>query len=118
VILEPHRDRITWDAVLHSVGDIERLAFPPRTINVKPSRFGSVRELFAVYEHCEREGIGMYGGGQFELGPGRGQIQYLASLFHPEGSNDVAPGGYNEPEPRQGLPESPLPVRHAFGTES
>jgi hypothetical protein len=117
-ILEPYRGRITWDAVLHSVDDIERLPFPPRTINVKPSRFGSVRELFAVYERCRREGIGMYGGGQFELGPGRPQIQYLASIFHPDGSNDVAPGGYNEPEPRPGLPESPLPVRHAFGTES
>jgi hypothetical protein len=110
-ILEPHRDRITWDAVLHSVADIEGLPFPPRTINVKPSRFGSVRELFAVYEHCEANGIGMYGGGQFELGPGRGQIQYLASLFHPDGSNDVAPGGYNEPEPRAGLEEPPLDPR-------
>ncbi len=52
----------------------------------------------------------MYGGGQFELGPGRGQIQYLASLFHPDGPNDVAPGGYNAPEPPAGLPDSPLPV--------
>jgi L-alanine-DL-glutamate epimerase-like enolase superfamily enzyme len=112
-VLEPHRDRITWDAVLHSVADIEALPFPPRTINVKPSRFGSVRELFAVYDYCEAKGIGMYGGGQYELGPGRGQIQYLASLFHPEGSNDVAPGGYNEPEPRPGLPESPLEARPA-----
>jgi len=110
-ILEPHRDRITWDAVLHSVVDIERLPFQPRTINVKPSRFGSVRELFAVYECCEANGIGMYGGGQFELGPGRGQIQYLSSLFHPDGSNDVAPGGYNEPEPRAGLDEPPLAPR-------
>jgi L-alanine-DL-glutamate epimerase-like enolase superfamily enzyme len=112
-ILEPHRDRITWDAVLHSVEDVERLRWRPRTINVKPSRFGSVRELFSVYEHCEANGIGMYGGGQFELGPGRGQIQYLASLFHADGSNDVAPGGYNEPEPRPGLAESPLAPRPA-----
>ena len=52
----------------------------------------------------------MYGGGQFELGPGRGQIQYLASLFHPDGPNDVAPGGFNEPEVPPGLPSSPLPV--------
>ncbi|MEX2211834.1 MAG: hypothetical protein WD689_08755 [Gaiellaceae bacterium] len=119
-ILEPYRERITWDAVLHSVADIERLPFAPRTINVKPSRFGSVRELFAVYEHCDTHRIGMYGGGQFELGPGRGHIQYLASLFHPDGSNDVAPGGYNEPEPRAGLPESPLdPSKfHGFGTNS
>ena len=52
----------------------------------------------------------MYGGGQFELGVGRGQIQYLASLFHADGPNDVAPGGYNDPEPGGGLPASPLPV--------
>jgi hypothetical protein len=51
----------------------------------------------------------MYGGGQFELGPGRGHIQYLASLFHPDTPNDVAPGGYNDPEPVAGLPTSPLP---------
>jgi hypothetical protein len=44
----------------------------------------------------------------FELGPGRGQIQYLASLFHPDSLNDVAPRAYNEPEPREGLPPSPL----------
>ena len=44
----------------------------------------------------------------FELGPGRGQIQYLASLFHADGPNDVAPGAYNDPEPTRGLPPSPL----------
>ena len=38
----------------------------------------------------------MYGGGQFELGPGRGQIQYLASVFHPDGPNDVAPTGFKK----------------------
>ena len=52
-------------------------------------------------------GIGLYGGGQFELGPGRGHIQLLASLFHPNGPNDVAPGGYNG-APVPGLPTSPL----------
>ena len=33
----------------------------------------------------------MYGGGQFELGHGREQIQRLASLFYADGPNDVAP---------------------------
>ena len=32
---------------------------------------------------ARERGIALYGGGQFELGPGRGHIQYLASLFHP-----------------------------------
>lgn len=109
-ILRPHRDRVTWDANIHAVADIEALPFPPRMVNVKPSRLGPLRELFAAYEHCEAHGIGMYGGGQFELGPGRGQIQELASLFHPDGPNDTAPGAFNDPDPPDGLPPSPLPV--------
>jgi hypothetical protein len=112
-VLAPHRDRITWDAPIHSVADIEALPFPPRTINVKPSRFGSARALFEAYAYCADRGIAPYGGGQFELGPGRGQIQYLASLFHGDASNDVAPGGYNASDPAPGLPESPLNPRLA-----
>ncbi|HET9323489.1 MAG TPA: hypothetical protein VFO03_06380 [Gaiellaceae bacterium] len=107
-VLEPHRDRITWDAPIHSVADIEALPFPPRTVNIKPSRFGSLERLFATYDYCDERGIGMYGGGQFELGVGRGHIQYLASLFHPDSSNDVAPGGFNLNPVPGGLPTSPL----------
>ncbi|MEA2354998.1 MAG: hypothetical protein QOD61_1127, partial [Solirubrobacteraceae bacterium] len=40
--------------------------------------------------------------------PGRGHIQYLASLFHPGTPNDIAPTGYNLPTPPAGLPASPL----------
>jgi hypothetical protein len=107
-VLEPYRERITWDAPVHSVADVEALAFPPRTLNSKPSRFGTLRGICDFYDYCEERGIALYGGGMFELGPGRGQIQYLASLFHPDAPNDVAPGGYNAAEPRPGLPESPL----------
>ncbi|MGZ5309602.1 MAG: hypothetical protein ACXWDQ_04055 [Solirubrobacterales bacterium] len=109
-ILEPVADRVTWDAPIHSVADIESRPWKPKMVNIKPSRFGSLSELFAAYDHCEAEGIGGYGGGQWELGPGRGQIQYLASIFHPDTPNDVAPAGFNDPaqatEP--GLPTSPL----------
>ena len=108
-VLVQHRERVTWDAIIHSVDDIEALVWPPRTVNVKPSRFGSVERLFAAYEYCERRRIGAYGGGQWELGPGRGQIQLLASLFHPDTPNDVAPREFNL-EPRAGLPTSPLEV--------
>jgi hypothetical protein len=107
-VLRPHRDRITWDANIHAVADIEGLPFPPRMVNVKPSRFGPLRALFAAYDHCAERGIGMYGGGQFELGVGRGQIQLLAGLFHPDAPNDVAPGGFNRADPPPGLPTSPL----------
>jgi hypothetical protein len=107
-VLTPYRDRITWDAPIHSVADVEALPFPPRTLNSKPSRFGYLRGLLDFYDYCADHEIGLYGGGMFELGPGRGQIQYLASLFHPDSPNDVAPRAYNEPEPREGLPPSPL----------
>jgi hypothetical protein len=107
-VLAPYRDRITWDAPIHSVADVEALPFAPRTLNVKPSRFGRLAELCAFYDFCAQRGIALYGGGQFELGPGRGQIQVLASLFNPEGPNDVAPGGYNAIEPPDGLDVSPL----------
>jgi L-alanine-DL-glutamate epimerase-like enolase superfamily enzyme len=107
-VLEPHRDRITWDAPIHSIADIEALPFPPKMVNIKPSRFGGLRELFAAYDWCEARAVGAYGGGQHELGPGRGHIQYLASLFHADTPNDVAPTGYNDPSIPAGLPASPL----------
>jgi hypothetical protein len=108
-VLEPHRRRLTWDFPIHSVDDVEALDFPPDCLNSKPSRFGSVKRLFDFYDYCADHGIAVYGGGQFELGPGRGQIQHLASLFHPDTPNDVAPKEYNDGGPRPGLPQSPLP---------
>ncbi|HZU40325.1 MAG TPA: hypothetical protein VE992_04700, partial [Solirubrobacteraceae bacterium] len=108
-VLAEHHDRITWDAPIHSIADIEALPFPPRMVNIKPSRIGGLAKLCATYDYCAEHGIGAYGGGQFELGPGRGQAQYLASLFHPDTPNDLAPVGFNQSEPPPGLPSSPLP---------
>ena len=113
-LLDPVHERVTWDAPIHSIADIEAMPWsPPRTVNVKPSRFGPISNLFAAYDYCEERGIGAYGGGQTELGPGRGQIQYLASIFHPDTPNDVAPSGYNVPAQATspGLPSSPLEPR-------
>jgi hypothetical protein len=110
-VVAPHESRVSWDAIIHSVEDVEALPFPPRWLNVKPSRFGSCRALFATYDYGDANGIAMYGGGQFELAVGRGQIQTLASLFHPNGPNDVAPLGYDGPEPDRDTPASPLPPR-------
>jgi L-alanine-DL-glutamate epimerase-like enolase superfamily enzyme len=112
-VLEPHRDRITWDAPIHSVDDILALEWEPRMVNVKPSRIGSLRELCRAQDFCAERGIGVYGGGQTELGVGRDHIQYLASLFHPDTPNDVAPRGFNEPELPDGMPRSPLKLEPA-----
>jgi hypothetical protein len=105
--------RLSWDAPIHSVADIEERS--PRFVNIKPSRFGPVKRLFDAIEHCRANGITMYGGGQFELGPGRAHIQRLASLFYADSPNDVAPSEYNVGGPRPGLPRSPLVVSVAPG---
>ena len=108
--LEGAEDRLSFDAPVHSLKDLDDLPLEPRWLNIKPSRFGALSELLNTIEACEERGITMYGGGQYELGPGRPHIQRLASIFYPDGLNDVAPGEYNEGEPREGLPQSPLPA--------
>jgi hypothetical protein len=112
-ILEPVRDRITWDAPIHSVDDILALEWEPRTVNIKPSRVGSLHELCRAYDYCAERGIGAYGGGQTELDVGRDHIQYLAALFHPDTPNDVAPRGFNAPELPDGMPSSPIVIEPA-----
>jgi L-alanine-DL-glutamate epimerase-like enolase superfamily enzyme len=107
-VLAAEHDRITWDAPIHGISDIKALPFAPKMVNIKPSRIGSLRELCATYDYCEEHGIGSYGGGQNELGIGRGQAQYLAALFHADTPNDLAPAAYNQPDPPSGLPSSPL----------
>lgn len=115
-VLAPHRERFSWDAPIHSIEDIEALTYPPRMVNIKPSRLGGLRNLLDAYDYCAERRIGNYGGGQFELGVGRGQNQYLASLFHADAPNDVAPSGFNLPTPPVDLPSSPLaPAASATG---
>jgi hypothetical protein len=107
-LIAPHGARVSFDAPIAAAADVESAPFGARTINVKPSRIGSLEALSGVYAHCERAGIAMYGGGMGEVGVARGQIELLAALFHPDGPNDVAPSPYNLPDLPAGLPESPL----------
>jgi L-alanine-DL-glutamate epimerase-like enolase superfamily enzyme len=107
-VLAEHRERFSWDAPIHSIADILALPYPPRMVNIKPSRLGGLRKLLDAYDFCRANEIANYGGGQFELGVGREQIQYLASLFHADAPNDVAPTGFNLPDTPAGLPSSPL----------
>jgi len=114
-VLRGHERRLSFDAPIHSVDDLRALSVDPGWMNIKPSRFGTLERLLACIEHCDERGIRMYGGGQFELGVGRRQIQALASLFYPDGPNDVAPSEYNAGGPRAGLPQSPLPAATGVG---
>jgi hypothetical protein len=116
--------RFSFDAPIHSWQDVEAVTarvaavcgpgcdgFVLRHLNIKPSRFGSLRALLDCVERAQAAGISLYGGGQFELGVGRDQIQALAGLLYPDGPNDVAPREYHG-EARAGVPPSPLvPLR-------
>ncbi len=114
-VLRGEERRLSFDAPIHSLQDLLGLPVDPGWLNVKPSRFGTAERLLECIEHCEANGIHLYGGGQFELGPGRQQIQKLAAVFYPDGPNDVAPGDYNTGEPRPGLPQSPLSAAEGPG---
>jgi L-alanine-DL-glutamate epimerase-like enolase superfamily enzyme len=112
-LVEPHAARVSYDAPIHTVADLDATTHAARTFNIKPTRVGRLQDLFDLYATCEERGFALYGGGMGELGVARGQIQLLASLFSPDGPNDIAPPGFNALEPDGGLPTSPLEPKPA-----
>ena len=106
--LAPHADRVSYDALITQADDLDTTPINPiRVVNIKPCRTGSLRRLLALYARGEADGLLMYGGGMGELGVARGQIQLLASLFHPDGPNDVAPSPFNGARPAGGPADEP-----------
>jgi hypothetical protein len=110
--------RVSWDAPIHGLDDVEALPWEPSWLNIKPSRFGTVESVFETVRWAMERGVNLYGGGQFELAVGRGQAQELASLCYPDGPNDLAPSIYNEASVPPELPRSPIrvpPGHEGFG---
>jgi len=121
--LNGEEERFSFDAPIHSWADVEAVTeragrgrpLALGHLNIKPSRFGSVSALLDCVERALAAGMVLYGGGQFELGVGRDQIQALASLLYPAGPNDVAPRDYHG-DAHAGAPRSPLePLAQAPG---
>ena len=109
-VFEDEEGRVSWDSPIHSLDDVLALPWEPSWLNVKPSRFATVESLFRTLRWALDKGVTLYGGGQFELSVGRGQAQELASLFYPDGPNDLAPSVYNEASLPPELPRSPIAV--------
>ncbi|MFT4889330.1 MAG: hypothetical protein ACI9YT_000239 [Halobacteriales archaeon] len=107
-LFDGEEERVSWDVPITDVASVEALPFEPDWLNVKPSRFGTVRDLLDTIEYCLENDVRPYGGGQFELDVGREHLHAVASLFYPDAPNDVAPSGYNDPDPGPELPSSPL----------
>ncbi|MFB6203923.1 MAG: hypothetical protein ABEK01_05525 [Candidatus Nanohaloarchaea archaeon] len=114
-VFRGEEDRVTWDEPVKGVESVRELPFTPEVLNMKPSRFGTVRSFLETVEYCRKKGIRMYGGGQFELGVGRKHIQAVASIFYPDSPNDVAPRVYNRSELPGELPSSPLELEPEDG---
>ena len=107
--LRPFEDRITWDAPIHSVDDILAAPVLPRTVNLKPSRFGQrAARCSRATTSAPSAAWARTAAASTSSASGRGQIQYLAALFHADAPNDIAPSGYDALDPEPGLPESPL----------
>ena len=109
-VFEGEEGRVSWDSPIHSLDDVLAQPWEPSWLNIKPSRFGTVESLFRTLRWALDAGVTLYGGGQFELSIGRGQAQELASLFYPDGPNDLAPSVYNEASLPPELPRSPIAV--------
>ncbi len=116
-LFEGHEHRVSWDYPVQDVESVETLPWEPDWLNIKPSRFGSVAALLETLEYAHERDISLYGGGQFELDVGRQHLHALASLFYPDGPNDIAPRGYNDPDPPADLPGSPLSPASTTGLE-
>ena len=107
-VFEGEEHRVSWDYPIDGVDSVEALPWEPEWLNVKPSRFGTLESLSDTLEWARERDVTLYGGGQFELGVGRDQLHALASVFYPEGPNDVAPGAFNDPAVPERLPATPL----------
>lgn len=108
LVAEENAERLSWDAPILGVAEIKALPIKAKRMNVKPSRIGSIEELLRVHDRLDKLGAERYGGGQFELSVGRGQIILLASLLHPDGANDVAPVEFHAFKAGDAVPSSPL----------
>ena len=74
---------------------------------MKPSRFGSLRALLDAYDACAGRGIGIYGGGQFELGRGEDRSSTSPRSSTRTLRTTSRPPATTRPTAR-GLPTSPL----------
>ena len=117
-VLENFEGRVTWDYPITGVESVKNLPFQPDVLNIKPSRFGTVKSLLDTIQYCQENDIQMYGGGQFELDIGRKHIHAVASIFYPDTPNDVAPRIYNQEKIPENPPKSPLePEENLEGLE-
>jgi O-succinylbenzoate synthase len=109
-ILERAAASVALDAGMLTPADLERAGPRVVAVSAKPARVGSLGAHLALVEAALARGLRVHGGGRFELGVGRRQLQALAALLHPDAPNDLAPVEHHAREGAGPLPASPLAV--------
>ena len=104
-VLAPHMAR---HLRRHSTRLPTSSSWHPSARSTQALALGSLEELFAVYEHCEREGLAIYSGGQGEVGVGRGQVQYLALALPPGHAERHRAVRLQRSKRAGGMPTSPM----------
>ena len=57
-LLAPEAHRISYDAPIHTVEDLDATPLKPVAVNIKPCRVGDLRSLIAVHDETQKRGLG------------------------------------------------------------
>ena len=104
-----HEHRLAFDAIIHSVADIEALPFCPPDEHQAVAVRARSRNLLATIEFCKAHGIA-------PLRRRADELQSAATTSRPwrtcstRRRRTTSPREYNNGEARDRLPQSPLPA--------
>ena len=106
-LVEPHAARVSYDAPIHTVADLDAVPSPPGPST--SSRAGSASSAISSSSTppARTRGLAMYGGGMGELGVARGQIQLLAVALPPRRAQRHRPARLQRARPRRRAPGQP-----------
>ena len=114
-ILEPHAARITWDAPIHSVDGHRALSLAPRR-STSSRRASAPSSGSSTPTTTAPRASSPTAKASGSSRPGRGQIQYLAALFHPDTRTTSRRAATTRPEPQPGYRTArSLPETRCYG---
>ncbi len=107
-LVAPHADRVSYDAPIHTVADLDAQPVAARTFNIKPSRVGRLRTCSRSTRRARSAASRCTAAAWASSAWREGRSSCWPRCSRPDGPNDVAPPGFNALEPAAGLPMSPL----------
>ena len=110
--IAPHSDRVSYDALITEADDLDKTPVNPIrvSVNIKPCRTGSLRRRSRSTRAARPTACSCTAADGRARGRARADPAF-ASIFHPDGPNDVAPSPFNGPAPGRGLADEPKAPR-------